>query len=142
MAALFGIIYREKIKASGGAAEIARQAGIDNVNVNLGCRLAAYVTTDDGVRERFRAHVDSEVDVETAADYGNSAPSWSPDDEQAVSSTEYTEDIEPLRREIQRRRAVDGKRYPPCPDCGGRVVWWGVRHLRCEACGSLFDPSP
>ena len=43
------------------AAEIARQAGIDNVNVNLGCRLAAYVTTDDGVRERLEKLVGAHV---------------------------------------------------------------------------------
>ena len=49
MAALFGIIYRQEIKAAGGAAGIAKQAGIDNVNVNLGCRLADYVTPNGDV---------------------------------------------------------------------------------------------
>ncbi len=46
IAALFGILYCQEIKAAGGAAGIAKQAGIDNVNVNLGCRLA-----DQGARE-------------------------------------------------------------------------------------------
>ena len=42
--------------------------------------------------------------------------------------------------------------YEPCPNCRGRVVWWTIRNLRCEACGSLLlraaeateddDPQP
>ena len=54
MAALFGIIYRQEIKAAGGAAGIAKQAGIDNVNVNLGCRLADYVTPNGDVVDDWK----------------------------------------------------------------------------------------
>lgn len=50
IAALFGILYCQQIKAAGGAAGIAEQAGTGStgtVNVNLGCRLADYVTPNE-----------------------------------------------------------------------------------------------
>ena len=80
MAALFGIIYCKEIKDAGGAAGIAREAGIDNVNVNLnlGCRLADYVTPNKdvvGVWENKSAPVadDGEVPDEwTSGDYETS----------------------------------------------------------------------
>ena len=78
MAALFGIIYCKEIKDAGGAAGIARKAGIDNVNVNLGCRLADYVTPNKdvvGVWENKSAPVadDGEAPDEwTSGDYETS----------------------------------------------------------------------
>lgn len=78
MAALFGIIYRKEIKDAGGAAGIAKLAGIDNVNVNLGCRLADYVTPNEdvvGAWENKSAPVaDDDVPVGEAPD------EWTSDD--------------------------------------------------------------
>ena len=66
MAALFGIIYRQEIKAAGGAAGIAKQAGIDNVNVNLGCRLAHYVTPNGDVVDAWKNEDQHDAHDETA----------------------------------------------------------------------------
>ena len=65
MAALFGIIYRQEIKAAGGAAGIAKRAGIDNVNVNLGCRLADYVTPNGDVVDAWKNEAELEAHDET-----------------------------------------------------------------------------
>ena len=75
MAALFGILYYEEIKAAGGAAEIVRQAGVDSggVNVSLGCRLAEFVTLRPEVEEAWNRRNEP-----TVADYGDSAPAAEP----------------------------------------------------------------
>ena len=86
-------------------------------------------------------------------------------DQPTVAVAERTEDRSPRHRWIQRRRSVDDEiiddyrcercgavstaespdraqiqcpGYEPCPNCGGKVVSWTIRNLRCEACGSLL----
>lgn len=35
---------------------------------------------------------------------------------------------------------------PPCPDCGGDIIWWEAGYVpgtrKCNGCGSLFSVRP
>ena len=133
IAALFGILYCQEIKAAGGAAGIAEQAGTGStgtVNVNLGCRLADYVTPNDDVVDAWKNRpaqmADHGVPMEEAPD------EWTSDDDD-TSDEELEAHDETVRTAYREYREASAASHRQSPASGRWLRRYGASAEELEA---------